>query len=123
MVNNTNGAKYLWQAKWKKMMDKKRGYTTSLRKMFPTVLGLCNKDLQGKVWNQTEFDSLESDGDILGLLNTIEQEGNGVRISEYAPVAYHQAQVKFYRLSQSQDNQGHTVSDHLKKNDSIFGLT
>ena len=45
--------------------------------------------------NQAEFNYLESYGNTLGLLKSIEKEGYRIWIAEYAPVAYHQAQVKF----------------------------
>ena len=43
--NDTDGAKYWWQAKCKEMMAEKITYTYNIRKMSPTVLGCCNKDL------------------------------------------------------------------------------
>ena len=46
--NNLDGAKYWWQAKYKEMMAKIRGYTSSLCKMLPTILGCCDEDLRGK---------------------------------------------------------------------------
>ena len=100
MANDTDSASYWRHAKCKDMMAEKRGYTTILRKMFPNVLWCCNEDLQGKVRKRADFDSIESSSDILGLLNAIEQEGYRVKSAEYAPIVYHQAQVRFYRLSQ-----------------------
>ena len=40
-----------------------------------------------------------------------------------ALVVYHQAQFKFYRLSQGQDGRGHTVSDHLENHSYMVNLT
>ena len=81
--------------------------------MFSTVLGCCDKDLLSKVRNRADFDSLDSSGDNLGLLNVINQEGCRLRSAEYAPVAYHPAQVKFYPLSLGRDGRGHTMFDQL----------
>ena len=78
MVENTNGAKYWWQAECKDMMAKKRGYTYKLHKMSPTVLGCCDEGLRGKVKNRADFDSLESSDNTLALLNAIKKEGHGV---------------------------------------------
>ena len=49
-------------------MDEKIGRTASLSKMFPTVLGLCNEDRQGRVRNRANFDYLESSDDTLSLI-------------------------------------------------------
>ena len=78
MANYPDGAKYLWQAECKETMEGKIGYTSNLRKMFLTVLGCFYKNLRGKVRNRSDFDSLESSGDTLGLLNAIKQEGHGL---------------------------------------------
>ena len=70
MSHNPDDTKYWWQAKCKDMMVKKRCYTSSLSKMFPTVLGFCDKDLRGKVRNRVSFNYLEYVSDNLGMLNT-----------------------------------------------------
>ena len=75
MAEDPDSAKYGWQSEYKDMMTKKRGYTASLHKMFPTGLGCCDKDLQGKIQNRVDSDSLKSSRDTLGLLNAIEKEG------------------------------------------------
>ena len=79
-------------------MVEERTYTSNLRKMFPTVLGFYDDDLQGKVRNRANSDYLESSGDTLDLLNTIKQEGCVLWSAKYALVAYHQVQVNFYRI-------------------------
>ena len=94
-----NGAKYWCKAECKEMVAEKITYTSNLRKMSPTVLRCCNKDLQGNVRNQDNFDYLKASSDTRGLLNAINQEGYRLRSAKYASGAYHQAQVKFYCLS------------------------
>ena len=91
--------------------------------MLPTVLGCCDEDLQSKFRNRANFDYLKSYGNTLGLLNAIDQEGYTIRIAEYAPVTYHQAQVKFYRLIQGRDGHGHTLSNYLEHHFYMVDLT
>ena len=55
------------------MMEEKITFTSNLRKMFPTVLGCFNEDLQVKVKNWADLDYLKSSGNNLGLLNDIKQ--------------------------------------------------
>ena len=81
------------------MIVEKITYTSNLRKMFPTVLGCYDEYLRGKVRNWADFNYLESSGNTLGLLNTIEQEGYVLRSAKYSHFAYHHVQVKFYRLT------------------------
>ena len=45
MSDNPNSTKYWLQTEYKEMISKKRGHTSNLCKMFPTVLGCCNEDL------------------------------------------------------------------------------
>ena len=122
MSDNPDGAKYLWQAKCKEIMVKKIGYTASLRKMFPAVLGCFNEDLRRKVKNWVDSNSLESDGDNLSLLSTIEHEVYGVRSAEYEPAAYHQAQVKIYSFSHVLDSRGHTFSNYLEHHANMVNI-
>ena len=46
-----------------------------------------------------------------------------VQSSEYSPVAYHQAQVKLYRLRQVRDFRGHNMSDHLDHHSDMINMT
>ena len=123
MANDPDGAKYWWQAECKEVVAKNRGYITSLCKMFLTVLGSRDNDLQGKVRNWVDFDSLKSSGNTLGLINAIDQKGYGLQSAKYASFTYHQAQVKFRRLIQGQGGRNYTMSDHLEHHSYMVDLT
>ena len=123
ITNNTDGSKYWWEAEFKEIMAEKRTYTSNLCKMFPTVLGCCDEDLQGKVRNRSDFNYLESSGDTLGLPNGIEQEGYGIRRAKYTPVAYHQEQFKLYQLRQGRAGRSHTMYDHLEHHSDMDDMT
>ena len=69
--DSPDSAKYWWKAECKETMAEIRTYNSNLRKMFPTVLGCCDKYLQGKVQNRSDFDYLEYSSNTLGLVNTI----------------------------------------------------
>ena len=111
--NASKSTNYIWQFECKSYIFCRDKLKQVLKLLFLLHLGQCHYALKTKHQKRNDFRALKVGGSNLKIIDNIKEDRYGLLRSEYPPVLYHRAYLKFYHQNQGNETHDLTMADHV----------